>query len=358
MDGKKRKTVFVGMSGGVDSSVAAGLLKKAGYSVVGVHMKCWSQELSKECTATEDESAARVAAAHLGIPFYVWNFVAEYKHRVVDYMLEGYKQGITPNPDMMCNKEIKFGLFYEKAMKLGADYVATGHYARVRREIRNTKLETRDSSDVQLLEGKDKEKDQSYFLAFIRPEVLKNVLFPIGEYKKAQVRQIAQKLGLPNANRRDSQGICFVGKVKLSDFLKEYIAPRYGEIVDMQGNVLGKHEGAFYYTVGQRQGLDLPGGPYFVVKKDIEKNQLVVTKNEDDLLLSEMEVRQPNWLANVPDGKVTAKIRYRQHAVPATIHSDGKRYAVHFEQPQRAVTAGQFAAFYDGERLLGGGIIQ
>ena len=172
-----RKTVYVGMAGGVDSSVAAALLRREGFNVIGVHMKCWSQELSKECTATEDEYAARLASSHLGIPFYVWNFVAEYKKRVVDYMVEGYAVGVTPNPDMMCNKEIKFGLFYEKAMKLGADYVATGHYAKIKRTEQGT----------QLLEGEDPEKDQSYFLAFIRPEVLEHTLFPVGKYKKTQI---------------------------------------------------------------------------------------------------------------------------------------------------------------------------
>src|SRR3989344_6595657 len=217
---RKKAKIFVAMSGGVDSSVAAALLKKAGFlpagrqvDVVGVHMKCWSSELSRECTATEDEHSARMAGAYLGIPFYVWNFVAEYKRRVVDYMLQGYEQGLTPNPDIMCNKEIKFGLFYERAMKLGADYVATGHYARIARP--RSLLEA-----PRLLQGVDKEKDQSYFLSFIKSEVLGKVLFPIGNYTKPQVRALARKFGLPNAERKDSQGICFVGEVAIDDFLR------------------------------------------------------------------------------------------------------------------------------------------
>src|SRR3989338_11447047 len=189
-------------------------------------MKCWSAELSLACTSKDDERMARLAASHLNIPFYSVNFIEEYKKRVVDYLLEGYRKGITPNPDAMCNKEIKFGLFFEKAMQLGAAYVATGHYSRIK--------------DGKLLEGSDKEKDQSYFLSFIKPEVLNRVLFPIGEYTKPQVRELAKKFGLPNAERKDSQGICFVGKVDVTDFLKQYIAPRKGEIVDMEGNVLGE----------------------------------------------------------------------------------------------------------------------
>src|SRR3989338_7611787 len=196
MKGKKLK-VFVGMSGGVDSSVAAALLERDGFDVVGVYMKCWQE--GETCTSQDDERSARLAASHLGIPFYAWNFLKEYKERVVDYMLKGYSEGVTPNPDMMCNKEIKFGLFFEKARKLGASKVATGHYARIR--------------GGRLLEGKDKNKDQSYFLSFIKLEVLSRVLFPVGEYTKPQVRKLARKFGLPNAERKDSQGICFVGKV-------------------------------------------------------------------------------------------------------------------------------------------------
>src|SRR3989338_4332849 len=261
---KKKEKVFVAMSGGVDSSVSAALLKRDGFDAVGVYMKCWQD--GEACTYQDDEISARLAASHRSIPFYTWNFLKEYKERVVDYMLKGYADGVTPNPDMMCNKEIKFGLFFEKARKLGVDRVATGHYARIQ--------------EGRLLEGKDKNKDQSYFLSFIKPEVLPYILFPIGEYAKPQVREFARKFGLPNAERKDSQGICFVGKVDVSDFLKHYIAQRPGEIVDVAGHALGTHEGVMYYTIGQRSGLGLSGGPYYVANKDLAQNRLVGAKDE------------------------------------------------------------------------------
>ena len=340
------KKVMVAMSGGVDSSVSAALLKKAGFRVVGVHMKCWSSELSRECTATEDEHSARTAAAHLGIPFYVWNFVSEYKRRVVDYMLAGYEQGFTPNPDIMCNKEIKFGLFYERAMKLGADFVATGHYARIR--------------EGRILEGRDKEKDQSYFLSFIKPEVLDRVLFPVGEYTKLQVRELARKFGLPNAERKDSQGICFVGEVAIGDFLRRYIKPKKGDIVDTKVRKLGEHDGVFYYTVGQRKGIGLAGGPWYIVRKDVQRNELVVSKQEQDLYASTATVEDVHWFSEPSRLPATfrAHLRYRHAGAQAELRKEGDSYVLAFAEPQRAVTPGQFAAFYAGEQLLGGGVIR
>ncbi len=358
---KKKEKVFVAMSGGVDSSVAAALLKRDGLAVhghpeqrrrvdvVGVYMKCWQDGAA--CTSQDDERSARLAASHLGIPFYTWNFLKEYREKVVDYMLKGYAQGVTPNPDMMCNKEIKFGLFFEKAMRLGADYIATGHYARIRKN----------TGSFLLFEAKDKNKDQSYFLSFIKPEVLPYVLFPVGEYTKPQVRQLAVRFGLPNANRPDSQGICFVGKVDVTDFLKEYIAPRKGEIVDMAGNVLGMHEGAMYYTIGQRSGLGLSGGPYYVVSKDLACNRLVVTKDEQDLQRKDVLVQGMNWMVGAPIEpiEVTARIRYRQDRVLATlIPGEDKGFRLVFQESQRAVTPGQFAVLYQNEILIGGGVIQ
>ncbi len=351
---KKKEKIFVAMSGGVDSSVAAALLKRDGFHVVGVYMKCWQE--GQACTSQDDERSARLAADHLGIPFYTWNFLKEYREKVVDYMLKGYAEGVTPNPDMMCNKEIKFGLFFEKARRLGADYIATGHYARLRREIRNPK------SAIRILEAVDKNKDQSYFLSFIKPEVLSRVLFPVGEYTKPQVRELARKFGLPNAERKDSQGICFVGKVDVADFLKQYIAPRKGEIVDMAGKVLGVHEGAAYYTIGQRSGLRLSGGPWYVEGKDIKENRVVVSKEEKDLYSKELLVKDINWISFLPGSDqftVSARIRYRQDAVPATIFplEKGKSVRLVFENPQRAITPGQFAVLYQGDTLLAGGVI-
>ncbi|MDP2736079.1 MAG: tRNA 2-thiouridine(34) synthase MnmA, partial [bacterium] len=291
---KKKKTVYVGMSGGVDSSVAAALLKKAGFDVVAVYMKCWTEGLS--CTTQEDERSARLAASHLNIPLYTWNFIEEYQEKVVDYMLKGYRRGVTPNPDIMCNREIKFGLFFRKAMELGADYVATGHYARTKKR----------GGGYALLKGKDEEKDQSYFLSMVEQSAMSRVFFPVGEYAKPQVRAFARKLGLPNAERKDSQGICFIGKVEIGDFLRLHIAPLAGAIVSVAGEVLGEHDGVQYYTVGQRQGLGLAGGPYYVVSKDSASNTLMVSRSEEDVMQGEMRVSGVNWLSLPKEGKFRA----------------------------------------------------
>ncbi|MDA1337225.1 MAG: tRNA 2-thiouridine(34) synthase MnmA [bacterium] len=345
---KKKRKVFVGMSGGVDSSVAAALLKKAGFDVVGIYMKCWTE--GPACTTKEDERSARLAASHLKIPLYVWNFINEYKEKVVEYMIKGYQEGVTPNPDIMCNREIKFGLFFKKAMALGANFVATGHYARVKKK----------NADYVLLKGKDETKDQSYFLAMVKPEVLAKTLFPIGEYEKTQVRAFAKKLGLPNAERKDSQGICFVGKVELGDFLRVHIPKKEGAIVSTTGEILGTHDGAYYYTVGQREGLKLSGGPYYVAKKDGALNTLEVTRDEQDIMTSELLIRDMNWFLPYKEvaDSISAKFRYRQEDVHVTLKEmkDGVIKVIP-EVPQRAITPGQFAVFYNGEELLGGGVI-
>lgn len=345
---KKKRKVFVGMSGGVDSSVSAALLKRAGFDVVGVYMKCWTE--GPLCTTQEDERSARLAAWHLKIPLYIWNFVDEYKEKVVEYMLEGYQDGVTPNPDIMCNREIKFGLFFKKAMSLGADYVATGHYARVKKK----------NANYLLMKGKDALKDQSYFLSMVEPEVLAKTLFPIGEYEKSQVRTFAKKLGLPNAERKDSQGICFVGKVEIGDFLRLHIPKKEGAIVTTKGEVLGQHDGAHYYTLGQRQGLKLAGGPYYVAKKDFDLNTLEVTKEEEDIMISEFTVKDLNWFLPYKEAGdlITAKFRYRQEDVPVTLKElENGLLRVTTKTPQRAITPGQFAVFYSQDELLGGGII-
>lgn len=359
---KKKAKVFVAMSGGVDSSVAAALLKRDGFDVVGVYMKCWTANdpLYKGCTSMDDERAARLAASHLALPFYTWNFINEYRERVVKYLIDGYKKGVTPNPDIMCNKEIKFGLFFEKAMKLGADFVATGHYARV--------------ENGKLLQGVDKNKDQSYFLSFVKPQVLSKVLFPIGNYTKPQVRELAKKFGLPNAERKESQGVCFIGKLDFADFLKAHIVVKPGNIVDIAGVLLGTHQGLPLYTIGQRKDIGLSGGPWFVAKKDFAMNTLVVSKNEQELGSKEAEVSNMNWFSEAPEDaeSVDVKIRYRAASVPAVFYRlRTKNYPPRptrverveagklvFSQPLRAVTPGQFAVLYKGEELLGGGVIE
>ncbi|OHA71735.1 MAG: tRNA 2-thiouridine(34) synthase MnmA [Candidatus Wildermuthbacteria bacterium RIFCSPLOWO2_01_FULL_47_18] len=352
---KKKVKVFVAMSGGVDSSVAAALLKRDGFDVVGVYMKCWTANdpLYQGCTSQDDERSARLAASHLGIPFYTWNFIKEYRERVVEYLIEGYKKGITPNPDMMCNKEIKFGLFFEKATKLGADFVATGHYARMQ--------------EGRLLQAIDKNKDQSYFLSFIKAEVLSKVLFPIGNYTKPQVRALAKKFGLPNAERKESQGICFIGKLDFTDFLKQHIPLEPGNIVDTKGKVLGQHQGLALYTIGQRKEIRLSGGPWYVVEKDYTGNTLVVSKDEKELGKKEAQITSMNWLSAVlpvESQKVEVKIRYRTPSVSANLElaspniPNSPNCKLIFEQPQRAVTPGQFAVLYKGEQLLGGGVIK
>lgn len=349
---KAKNRVIVAMSGGVDSSVSAALLKKAGFDVTGMFMKCWSADdpFGENCTSTDDERMARLAAIRIGIPFYSVNLVKEYKEKVVKYLLNGYKKGITPNPDVMCNKEIKFGLFFEKAMDLGADFVATGHYAQIVQKDKKYKI----------LAGKDPNKDQSYFLSFINPKLLPKILFPIGEYKKTEVRKMAQKFGLPNAARKDSQGVCFVGKINFAEFLKQYIKTKPGKIVDLDGTVLGEHDGAYYYTIGQRKGIGLSGGPYYVVDTNLKKNLVIVSKDEKDLYKSEVKVKNLNWFSKPTKQGISASIRYRQSPAPGTFFIDkfGKGGKLVFNQPQRAITPGQLAVLYQGEQMLAGGIIE
>ena len=299
----KGKKVIVGMSGGVDSSVTAALLKEKGFDVVGVYMKCWTE--GKACTTEDDERSARLAASHLNIPFYVWNFVEEYRKRVVDYMLDGYQEGITPNPDVMCNKEIKFGLFFDKAMSLGADYIATGHYAKIQEK----------EEEYNIVSAKDDTKDQSYFLSGINPDVLDRVMFPLGNITKKQVRAKAKQLNLPNADRKDSQGVCFVGKVEVGEFLRDYIDEKKGKILDTEGKTIGTHDGAFFFTIGQRKGLGLAGGPYYVVSTDIKSNTVTVSTNEKDIEGKEVRVSNINWLSSEKEvpSQVMVKLRYLQY---------------------------------------------
>ncbi|MBI2625201.1 MAG: tRNA 2-thiouridine(34) synthase MnmA [Candidatus Nealsonbacteria bacterium] len=345
------KKILVAMSGGVDSSVAAALLKRAGFNVAGAFLRCYE---TPGCPALEDLGVARLAAAKIGIPFYVFDFRKEYKKKVIGYFVSGYKKGLTPNPDIMCNKTVKFGLLFEKAMALGFDYLATGHYARLEEK----------GGKIKLLKGKDPNKDQSYFLYAVKPEFLKRVIFPVGDKKKAEVRKLAKKFGLPNAQRPDSQGICFVGRVRLGDFLDQYIKPKTGKVRLFLGNgeykEIGEHQGAHYFTIGQRQGLGLGGGPYFVLGTDVKKNFVTVTKNEKDLCRKEIIISGLSWISGEPKFplRATVKIRYRHKGGTATIYKmPDAKYRILFQKPQRAIAKGQSAVFYKGSQLLGGGLI-
>jgi len=338
-------TVFVALSGGVDSSVVAALLKEAGFDVVGTHMICWDG-----CDLREDRRDALRVALKLDIPFLTFDFREEYKNLVFDSMICAYAEGRTPNPDVMCNREVKFGVFLQKALSLGADFIATGHYARWRST----------NNGLELLEGIDKNKDQSYFLWALTTLQLERCFLPLGEYTKTQVREIARRLELPTAEKKDSQGLCFVGKVNFGHFLRDFLPPRQGEVVTSDGTVIGKHDGAAFYTIGQRHGLGIGGGiPYYIAEKDVMTNTLVVGEgpNDPSLYRKEILVVRLNWLADFREGRCEVRIRYRQAKVPAQVTRENDRGRVLFDSAQRGVAPGQSAVFYHQEKVLGGGII-
>ena len=331
------------MSGGIDSSVAAALLKRAGFDVIGVFMKLNNFSL-------EAENRAERVAKFLKIPFYTFNFEKEFKKRIVDYFLKEHKKGRTPNPCVVCNKEIKFGLLLEKALALNADFIATGHYARLRRAGKNFKL----------FRAKDKDKDQSYFLWKLDQKQLSRTLFPIGNSTRKEVELLARKFKLPVLSARKSIEICFIPKT-IEDFLKKYLKEKSGRIIDTKGEILGKHKGLWFYTIGQRKGLKLPSGPYYVTAKDFKKNILIVSKNKKDLVKKELIAKNVNWISGKKPQlplRVKAKIRYRHEAVPAILYKlRTKNYKLIFQKSQRAITPGQSVVFYKREELLGGGII-
>jgi tRNA-uridine 2-sulfurtransferase len=372
--------VLLGMSGGVDSSVSAVLLLEQGYEVIGGFMKNWSDGderrasdvgFETECSwRTERRDAMRVAS-QLGIEFHTFDFENEYRQKVYEYMIAEYKAGRTPNPDVLCNKYMKFDLFMQEADKLDCEFVATGHYARAQR-VENRTSESVDSTHdarrtTRLLAGVDLNKDQSYFLCQLTQPQLRRVLFPIGELEKSQVRDIAHKHNLIVADKKDSQGICFVGKVEMKDFLAARIQPHAGNIVTTAGKVIGQHQGFEFYTIGQRGGLGVGGGtPYYVVERKPETNEVIVAEGDEDpalyrseLVATELTETIDGNFAKYAGQKITARIRYRQPLAECTFTLQPTTYdlQVNFSFPQRAVAPGQFIAFYVGEELIGSGII-
>ena len=344
------KKVFVGMSGGVDSSVTAALLLRDGYDVTGVYMKNWSQDLPGFiCPWQEDYQDAKRVAVQLGIDFKMYDFEKEYRSRVVDYMVAGYQAGITPNPDIMCNQEVKFKLFLDAALADGADLIATGHYAR--------------SENGQLLTGIDTNKDQSYFLYRVTTEALTRSLMPIGGYAKPRVRELAAEFKLATAAKKDSQGICFVGKVGIKDFLLAELGPQpFGAIVDQNGVTIGEHDGALFYTIGQRHGLDVGGGlPYYVVGKAMAKNEVYVTTNLQDSRLwrGQLTLSALHWINEAPlDGQqLQVRTRYRAPLVDCVVVVEASQVSLSLSEEVRAITPGQSAVLYDGQRVVGGGIV-
>ncbi len=352
---KSRKKVFVGMSGGVDSSVSAALLQEAGYDVTGVFIKVWQPEWlagTSSCTWREDRLDAMRVAAKLGIPFITLDLEKEYKKEVVDYMIAEYKAGRTPNPDVMCNRFVKFGGFWSWAMKQGADFVATGHYCQIK--------------DGNLVMAEDQNKDQSYFLWTIKKDQILHILFPVGNIEKPEVRKLAKKFGLATAEKKDSQGLCFIGKIDIKEFLSHYISPKQGNVLDEKGKIIGHHDGAFFYTIGERHGFLITektpsDEPYYVISKNIEKNTLTVShKNvEGELAGGKKEVllKDVNWIGDEAPKigkKLLARSRYRQPLEQITIND---KNLVTFKKSQSTLSPGQSLVIYDGKVCLGGGII-
>ncbi len=390
-----KKRVVVGLSGGVDSSVAAHLLLEQGYEVIGMFMKNWHDDsvtISDECPWLEDSNDALLVAEKLGIPFQVIDLSKEYKERIVNYMFKEYKRGRTPNPDILCNREIKFDIFLKAAMKLNADFVATGHYCQ------KDEIQVSEKKIYRLLSGKDKSKDQSYFLCQLTQNQLSKALFPIGHLQKSEVREIARSQGLVTAEKKDSQGLCFVGKVRLPEFLQQQLKPKKGEVVEISerfntytaskvantlqelsapfeyhesdGDVIGQHNGAHYYTIGQRKGLNIGGKPkpLFVIGTDINSNVIYTGQGDHHpglyrkgLFIKNKDihwVRSDKTLRSGEKTDLIARIRYRQKLQSCTLHMEDIGLYIIFQDNQRGITPGQFAAWYDGEEVLGSGVIQ
>ncbi len=360
------KTVIIGMSGGVDSSVSALLLQQQGYHVEGLFMKNWDEDDGTEyCTAKEDLADAQAVADKIGMKLHTANFASEYWDNVFEHFLEEYKAGRTPNPDILCNKEIKFKAFLDYAIHLGADYIATGHY------VRNQVIQQNDGAETGVLfKGLDANKDQSYFLHAVGGEQIAKTLFPVGELEKPAVREIAEKYDLITAGKKDSTGICFIGERRFKDFLEQYIPAQPGNIITDTGDVIAKHNGLMFHTIGQRQGLGIGGlanyseDPWYVLEKDLNNNQLIVGqgKNHPLLFTDSLTTAEIDWVSGQAPQlpfQCKAKVRYRQDDQNCTIESDKHgRLTVTFSKPQRAVTPGQSIVFYDNDICLGGGVIE
>ncbi len=349
--------IVVGMSGGVDSSVAALLLKRAGHEVIGVFMKNWEeQDENGVCTAEQDWSDVRDVCDVIGIPYYAVNFAQEYRDRVFSYFLSEYAAGRTPNPDVLCNREIKFKAFLDFALKLGADRIATGHFANLRER----------DGRMELLRGVDSNKDQSYFLYMLTQEPLRRAIFPVGGMTKAQVREMAREAGLPTCDKKDSTGVCFIGERHFKPFLQQFLPARPGEMRTLDGRVVGRHDGLMYYTLGQRRGLGIGGGGngrrWFVLDKDMAHNVLIVEQGEDHPMLYARTARaeQATWIAGMPPARrfdCTAKFRYRQSDQKVNVEVVDDHVIVRAEEPQRAITPGQSVVFYADAVCLGGAIV-
>lgn len=407
------KKIFVGLSGGVDSSVAALLLKQQGYEVVGVYMKNWSQDLpGMPCPWKEDYQDAKRVAVQLGIDFKMYDFQKEYRHKVVDYMLDEFKAGRTPNPDVMCNQEVKFRLFLDTALEDGADYIATGHYARLmplaaspasgragtlrssrqsaaseppvlshrsnsygslRASAHPSSSSEPKTSDgtVGLFRAKDENKDQTYFLYRVTEQALQKTIFPLGSLTKPQVRALAKKHNLVTATKAESMGICFVGKVGIKEFLQQFVELRPGKIINQRKEVIGEHDGAIFYTIGQRHGLEVGGGlPYYVTGKDMKKNEVYVTTDlqDENLWSREVELTDTHWISDPPNYQLlttnyqlSVRMRHRAKLIPVKKinppKADNLHWVAELEEDVRALTPGQSAVFYSGQECLGGGIV-
>lgn len=342
--------MYVGLSGGVDSSVSAALLREQGYEVVGVYMKNWTRDLpGMPCPWRDDFADAKRVAVQLGIDFEVFDFEKQYFDKVVKYMLDGFAAGLTPNPDIMCNQEIKFKLFFDAARERGADLIATGHYA-------NTK-------DGRLFAAHDSNKDQTYFLYRVPGKTFSKTVFPLGELTKPEVRKLAKKFGLVTADKKESMGICFVGKVGIKGFLSQYVESKPGNIIDQHSKVIGRHEGATFYTIGQRHGLEVGGGlPYYVTGKDMTKNEVYVTTDLQDAQLwsNEMNLTSVHWINQPPTSELELMVRTRHRAklVPVeSLKKQGSNWVAKLGEDVRALTPGQSAVFYSDDECLGGGVV-